>query len=275
MPCPPGLACPDLGMDLTKAKAKLCKAGFYCLSGAKTDEPTILSDGGNICPAGHYCPSPDPETTSQAFPTGTQVPHPCPPGTYRADTGGSDLTTHCLACPEGYYCQDYGSTNYVICDEGWYCGTKEVSPTPEGKYCPKGHFCTQGKKSPCPFNDGTSAGGDGKYQDKIGQDSCITCPAGYQCPYADPVAKTPSESKKVCGNNRYCPNGYNLAVNCPAGTYTTKKTATASTDCLDCPSGYICQCTTASASTDTCIVEFIKCPAGKWCPDKTSSSDGA
>lgn len=72
-------------------------------------------------------------------------PHPEP--TFRASTGGIDKTTDCSPCPQGYYCEHYGSTNYVICDEGWYCNANEVSATPENQFCPKGHFCTQGLKN--------------------------------------------------------------------------------------------------------------------------------
>lgn len=34
--CPPGLACPNEGMQLTDAQAQLCDPGFYCLGGATT-----------------------------------------------------------------------------------------------------------------------------------------------------------------------------------------------------------------------------------------------
>lgn len=147
LPCPPGLACPNDGMSLADAKTFLCAEGYYCLVGATTTSPKIVSlEGGNICPAGHYCPSPDPEYTD--YNRGTSVPHPCPPGTYNPNTG-TKSASGCTDCPVGFYCEHYGSTAPVLCEEGWYCDAKEVSSMPPNKFCPKGYYCTQGKKTAC------------------------------------------------------------------------------------------------------------------------------
>ena len=69
--CPPGLACPNAGMqmsDLTDSGAYtgtyFCEPGYYCTTKATTKTPNILNEGGGICPAGHYCPSPDPENSN-------------------------------------------------------------------------------------------------------------------------------------------------------------------------------------------------------------------
>ena len=151
-PCPPGLACPYGGMSLTEAQSPtfFCAPGFFCSSGALTTEPYDQAEGGGICPAGYYCPSPDPTETDYA--SGTHVPHPCPPGTYSSSTGGMDINS-CQDCPEGYYCEHYGSTNYLVCDEGWFCEGREFSSRPvirdtagntESKHCPVGSYCTRG-----------------------------------------------------------------------------------------------------------------------------------
>ena len=103
-------------------------------------------------------------------------------------------------------------------------------------------------------------------------DSCATCSAGYQCPVIDAVNNEAAEEKKICGQNYYCPANTNTRVACPTGYYTTLLTASEVKDCLPCPSGLICQCTAASAATDTCVAEFVKCTAGKFCPALSSSS---
>lgn len=94
--CPPGYACPNAGMQMTDLTDSgtfsntqyFCSEGYFCASAATTTTPSILAEGGGICPAGHYCPSPDPENSNES---GTHVPHPCEPGTYRQSTGGYTL----------------------------------------------------------------------------------------------------------------------------------------------------------------------------------------
>ncbi len=64
-----------------------CAAGYYCTLGASMADPL---DGvtGNLCPMGHFCP------------LGTQVPEPCPPGTFSNGTGNM-ADTDCRLCVEG------------------------------------------------------------------------------------------------------------------------------------------------------------------------------
>ena len=75
-----------------------------------------------------------------------------------------------------------------------------------------GHYCTQGEKIACPNT---------KYQDKIGKDACLACPAGYQCRNSgDGSLTTGADLKKVCGQNHYCPVDILHPVACTAGYYT-------------------------------------------------------
>ena len=233
IPCPPGLACPNSGMSLedgggsnvasTHAMANPCDAGFYCQYGAVKTAPTAIEDGGQICPAGYYCPATghaDNEDETDYL-SGTRHPYPCVPGTYRSSTGG-ETSADCTSCPAGYYCPDYATTQYTVCDEGWYCETDatasglpaETGPRPDGKFCPVGHYCTQGNKFECEA---------GKYQDLVGQSSCVTCPAGYQCPYQNVNLR--ANSKEVCGQNYYCESGTNVRTRCPNNMYTEKLTS--------------------------------------------------
>ena len=89
--------------------AAFCRAGFWCLSGAKSDIPvttTIFEDClpgdecAGMCPTGHYCEN------------GTLVPTPCPELTYRNETGGQQLSD-CSICPAGYICQNGKKTSLV------------------------------------------------------------------------------------------------------------------------------------------------------------------
>lgn len=257
-----------------------CDPGYYCTTKATTKTPTKQAEGGAICPPGHYCPSPDPENSSQS---GTHIPHPCEPGTYRSSTGGfeklDDVNDNgCKTCPEGYYCQDYGSTYYTICKEGWYCNAGEKTSMPPGQFCDVGHYCTNGLRNRCAA---------GKYQDKIGQDSCSPCPAGYQCPnnyYDGAVDGTDpanfylgeqSSSKVICGANHYCEEGKNYRTACPEGFFTKKNTAYRLEDCVMCPAGLQCGCQTGTEGTaegTICILEITKCTAGYFCPDVTEGS---
>ena len=130
-------------MSLADAEALPCDAGYFCTNKATRVDPGS-NDGGGVCPAGYYCPSPITASSTPAlsdYDSGTRHPYPCLPGTYRANTGGA-LIGECDTCTNGYYCPDYATTSVTICDEGWYCDAGETSPRPEGKFCPIGHFCT-------------------------------------------------------------------------------------------------------------------------------------
>ena len=67
-----------------------CSAGYICISGATTAQPT---DGitGKVCPQGSYCPE------------GSSVKTKCPKGTFGGSTGLQNMT-ECTACTPGDYC---------------------------------------------------------------------------------------------------------------------------------------------------------------------------
>lgn len=190
------------------------------------------------------------------------MPYPCEPGTYRGSRGGS-ASTDCAPCPDGNFCEHYGSTTYEVCDEGWYCETDtvygEVSGTPWDsvngipKVCPVGYYCTAGFKIAC----------SGKYQDKVGKNSCSACPAGFQCT---------TEALIECGQSNYCPSGDMTPTICATGYYTKKTTAVSYTECIICPAGSYCTCTldsTSSYCTGDAIV--TDCPEGYYCAEGTSN----
>jgi len=80
--CSPGCICPA---GSTKACAKPCTAGFYCVKGTGSTETQPI-----VCPKGYYCPE------------GSATPTACPAGVFcdvgtsavpPAQTGGSGSTT--------------------------------------------------------------------------------------------------------------------------------------------------------------------------------------
>ena len=111
MPCPPGKYC-ETG---SKAFTGYCNAGYVCVGGAATINPTgtfvktdtTYADTNNgPCPVGHYCSR------------GSSFPVPCEPGQYQPATGQSV----CVNCPQYMYCPNMGmttATNY--CHDGYVC----------------------------------------------------------------------------------------------------------------------------------------------------------
>jgi len=92
--CPPGKYC-TIGSSLPTAD---CSAGYFCkntLAGATTASPANSLPNFGICPTGHYCPA------------GTADPLQCPPGTFLASTGNTNVGS-CTACTAGSYCESPG-----------------------------------------------------------------------------------------------------------------------------------------------------------------------
>ncbi|OAF67357.1 hypothetical protein A3Q56_04909, partial [Intoshia linei] len=121
-----------------------CDKGYYCVYGNSIPNPSsdTSSSKGGICPAGYICAK------------GTDTPIPCPEGTYRSQTGGSDKTVDCKACDSGKYCDVLGSTTATKkCYAGYFCLSGSNIPNPTdtvmggicglGKYCPIGSSSEQ------------------------------------------------------------------------------------------------------------------------------------
>ena len=64
-------------------------SGYFCTIGVNVPMPNASYTGtGGVCTVGHRCPA------------GSNIPDPCPAGTYNDMEGQED----CLTCPEGYFC---------------------------------------------------------------------------------------------------------------------------------------------------------------------------
>ncbi|CBZ50354.1 hypothetical protein NCLIV_008255 [Neospora caninum Liverpool] len=247
IPCTPGSYCSKRRATHPRGP---CSPGFFCSGGATTDRPLAGSGQGGPCPVGHYCPGK------------TQVPTPCPPGTYGAMEGqrGTYQPDHgqedCLACPPGYNCRS-GKTQYLdsACPAGTVCpdsNTTEPEQCPDGTYsvhtariyteaciaCPPGFMCQQNNVQPA-------------------TDGSADCPAGYACSGGVKVAGSGIESEGVvrCPKGFYCPKGTGEPLPCPAGRVCA--TAQLGIDGVLCPGGRYCPMQSA---------EGEPCPAGYYCP---------
>ncbi|KAL0973027.1 hypothetical protein UPYG_G00197910 [Umbra pygmaea] len=290
-PCLPGLYCAQPGLTSPSGS---CSPGFYCGIGSRTPTPNynttrnaswVLLSGdievsgqirGNICPAGHYCPS------------GTARPIACPPGTFLWQYGGQS-EADCEACPHGFYCPGWGQTSADLhCPQGWFCPVGSTSGKQPEFQCPSGHSCPRGSAVPAVCAPGT-------YQPFTGQATCKTCPPGFYCvegtshPAPCPVGTVSHPQRRtsqadcflcpsglycnsnalttpsgpctsghycsggatipapvaqtfgdVCPSGHYCPEGSESPRPCPVGTYLPERGATSPSSCYPCPPGSYC-----------------------------------
>ncbi|CAG5113265.1 Oidioi.mRNA.OKI2018_I69.chr2.g7385.t1.cds [Oikopleura dioica] len=183
------------------------------------------------CPKGYYCP--ENETYKVE----------CPPGTFRNEVGGKELSD-CTNCTAGTYCPDSAMENVLteFCDDGYDCQTGAEVPKPSTMVCPIGVYCEGiGKAALCTNGETTVF---------TGADKCHTCPKGYDCVSgSEPV---------ICPIGFYCETG--TPAECPSGTVGKIVGLTNQSECSPCPSGKVCP----GGSIEN------ECPAGKYCRENAS-----
>lgn len=254
-PCPRGRYQPAA----RSSECLLCLQGYYCNT-TGTIDPVI-------CPKGYYCPQ------------GSEVPTPCPRGSYLNDVGKYDIS-HCDSCIEGQACESVGlDLPNTKCAPGYYCnsGSNDSHPIDQsfGDLCKPGFYCPEGTPDynlyPC---------ANGTYSNVTGnQDSenCTLCDPGRVCAgggliepngYCDPGyfcrggAKTArprdgGATGDLCPVGHYCPRGTGEPIRCPPGMF---QNMTGYDYCMDCPPGFYC--------TDGEIP--LKCSKGRYCPGNTT-----
>ncbi|CDW71824.1 gcc2 and gcc3 domain-containing protein [Stylonychia lemnae] len=215
--CEAGYICDKYGMQ-SKSEFKSCPEGYYCLEGAKG----IQTLGVNvfICPKGYFCKSGSNDKTQ------------CPIGSYNPTEGQSA----CLACQEGYTCDQTGTTVPDDCPKGNYCpvgsltlipstSNKKICPAgtfnsltnlkaeTECQICPKGRYCVAGETNP----EGSGP-----------------CNAGFLC---DNGAKSANDTSKKCPTGHYCEKGALYPKQCPEGTEQKLEGAVDISYCIPCPEG--------------------------------------
>ena len=253
--CPPGMFCYG---DLLIRPTPPCSPGFFCTLSAFSPTP-IDGITGNICPIGHYCPP------------GTSVPVSCPVGTYAPDPRRA-TAAECLSCTPGMYCPDSAlDTPTGPCSDGYYClgGASFATPLGNvtGDICPQGSFCVNASTFPieCPA---------GTYNDRHGQSSCSSCPAGYYC-----LAGSTGFNSSACPAGSYCPQGTGDPHKylCPIGSFGNATYLKSLSECSPCLAGSYCAYPGKSQPTDFCqagyycprnssIANPVVCPIGSFCP---------
>ena len=278
--CPEKYYCPE---STATGTANPCTAGNFCAAGSDYEKPCFpgtYSDAAEAiectdCPTGSYCErGTSAIDTSNACPAGYYCPintfydeqYPCPPGTFSASTGLTE-EADCSDCTAGKYCEIYGISDLSArdCAEGFYCsGSADVSKPMDssgyGGICEIGQFCPSGSSA---AQECTA----GKYCDKD-QLAAVTgdCKEGHYCTLSATVYN-PSNSifdfGDTCTEGHYCVAGSSAPTACGLGKYLPYTGAVASSECIDCPPGYVCDSTGISFPTTSC-------PAGYYCPPGTS-----
>ncbi|GBG24881.1 Sushi, von Willebrand factor type A, EGF and pentraxin domain-containing protein 1 [Hondaea fermentalgiana] len=99
-PCPGGTH----GTDPLRLECATCDPGYICVHAASTPRPLdVTTEGGYICPVGHYCPA------------GSTTTLPCPPGTFANETGAYSEEMHCLPCASNTYNELWGAAGCKPC----------------------------------------------------------------------------------------------------------------------------------------------------------------
>lgn len=255
-----------------------CPAGYNCNTTAITEYQL------HPCPLGYYCL---PNALNDLVNTDSEYQslHKCPNGTYGAKTG---LTTEngCNTCPAGSYCDPAISpTEPQTCTAGNYCpeGSELETTCAGGKYCnstnnyqqstcPVNYKCESGTGVAiecaagviCPAGSrrGTKCGKGYEVQTIDGEDTCISCPAGYyntdaaeSCKLCPPgylcygptatdnsvpgtSSATPTDEDadrgEICPAGYYCPEGSSSPTPCPTGKYNEFSGKASEDDCLVC-----------------------------------------
>ena len=282
--------CPALS-DTNMTLGGICPEGYYCPSGISSPIPC---EGGNfsstkgsamcrICLAGFYCPSTTTDYSNFPCPRGSycpsrsEVPLPCPKGTFSNKTK-LEKEADCQDCTPGTCCEQPGLTEPTRkCFGGYYCDKKSHSP--KQHLCPIGSFCKPGSIEPelcsngsyCPMERLVSPHGP--------------CSPGYYCKLGSTVSKPMIESKMggPCPAGSYCPEGSHEPSNCPPGSFNNKSLVESLIGCDLCPAGHCCS-EYGMSEAQACIkgyfcpgnqsscepIEF-KCQPGHFCPPKSSN----
>jgi hypothetical protein len=261
--CAPGKYC--TAAVVPGSWSGVCDAGYFCLSGASSPNPT---DGvtGNKCPAGHFCP------------LGAATPTACAPGSYQPNEGRSS----CESCPAGATCKSANLTWYEACPIGHYCEAGNAIPTP----CPAGTYsaairlsssaectlCAPGRY--CASSGLITAAGSGP------------CAAGHLC-VTGATAPAPggvANPNGLCPPGRYCLSGTLAPTACPAGTTRAASGGASLSDCARCATGSYCGVSGLVETSGLCAAGFYcsyeqnsttprptssPCPLGHYCLNGT------
>ena len=193
-------------------------------------EPSVVQNGAKLqyrlpAPDGRWIDAPGGSTQNLEQGVAGDFPFACAPGVFgRANDTKGQSTPSCSGfCLAGYLCSG-ATVEPEPCPEASFCpvGSAALTPCPPGttswrrglanafecEACPKGHWCSSGKRISC---------GVGTYNDVSGatdQSFCTPCP---------PASSTSGEGHTrieecVCNEQYYAPPGGVTCKRCPVGS---------------------------------------------------------
>lgn len=202
--------------NMTMSVEIICEPGYYCTKGIKYPCPpgqygwqyglsSFYCNG--KCAAGYYCPS---YLTRQG-----NVPD------YTVFPGKPHVIANEYKCGNNNYYCPAGSFYPIAVDGGYYSigGDYDNSTRVSQEICPKGYYCIDAIKFPCPA---------GRFGKSLGltTDLCSgACPAGFECPSA---TITPSP----CPFNTYSVGMAGACSPCPSERTTPMKCQDDNSCCL-------------------------------------------
>lgn len=208
----------------------------------------------------------------------------------KCNTGYSGLNGGpiCSACPPGYYQNQTGQANCIICDINTYdslaidqvrnskSGT--CKPAPSNGYtnmsgattylCNAGYYVSSDLSTceRCNYDSYSDKGtnciqclnGKTASMGSAGKDKCLCNPGYYKLNSSNNFSEC-----TLCPKDSYCQGGYTPMKSCPGNTYTNSTGSTSYTDCL-CNPGYY-----GSAGDNFACTS---CPTGYYCPGRLFNS---
>ncbi|KAM4702881.1 uncharacterized protein WCC33_011421 [Rhinophrynus dorsalis] len=225
------------------------KAAFTSASNLQypdTSRPFILEvdaseEGTGHCPEGYYCPPG----------TGFPFSYPCQPGSYWTKANSTIMTSICLPCPAGFFCDEPSLLNPKSCPAGFYCmhGSSQPEPCPDGTYSSREGLSKESECKPC--EAGWFCAGEALTR------SSGYCQEGYYCPGR---ATSPSPSNGLCPAGSFCPFGSGQPTLCPPGTYSNHTGLVSSDQCLLCPPGMFCDGSQGQSPSGYCSPGYYCIP---------------
>lgn len=246
-PCQNGTYWPFPGQGVACAT---CPAGYWCGLGFTTYNASV-------CVPGHFCPP------ATAFAT----QFPCPRGTY-SNASGLQSASQCIPCPAGAYCAGVGNLRPTgLCSAGYVCYGNASTPTPSdnttGVLCVAGEFCPTGATA-------VALCAPGQYcTDPLTGLSSGACAGGFYCSGGSWTATPRGELNvygdaigDVCPQGHFCPNGTDIPLACPVGTFNNRTGSSGSANCSACVAGWQCD-------TTGLPLPVHRCDAAYYCPTAT------
>lgn len=216
-----------------------CLQGTYCMDGAYS------KIGTNLCPPGYNCPKNSDQPSLSITQTleskdNTKI-NKIETSCYAGYFTTGDYSNLCLTCPDGYQCDNQGTSWPMICPEGTY-----RSKLNKCIGCPKGTYSLQ---------KGT--------KDIL---DCIPCPSGTVCSEVE-ISSFDSNKIKLCSDGFYCKEatGMSESFQCPVGYYCPKGTKEDTIYNNPCEEGYLCEKGTGENNK-----RQLKCPKLIYCPKGTT-----